>query len=140
MDADRGSWLARYLKELIESDLSRSNIWLEGEVSNFTRSSAGHLYFTLKDEEAQFRCVMFRRASSGAPIESGGHMKDIKGQMIRGRPDIVSDTAEALKLMRASAKQRGTPEDELPTEPRPGVAYIRITPKKYISWDYSRES
>ena len=41
--------------------------------------------------------------------------------------------------MRASAKHRGTPEEELPAEPRPGVAYIRITPKKYISWDYSRE-
>ena len=42
-------------------------------------------------------------------------------------------------LMRASAKQRGTPENGLPTEARPGVAYIRIKPKKYISWDYSRE-
>ena len=74
IEAYRVSWLARYLKELIESDLSLSNIWLEGEVSNFTRSSAGHLYFTLKDEEAQFRCVMFRRASSGAPIENGAQV------------------------------------------------------------------
>ena len=39
-----------------------------------------------------------------------------------------------------SSCQRGTPEDDLPAEARPGVAYIRITPKKYISWDYSRES
>ena len=74
IEAYRVSWLARYLKELIESDQSLSNIWLEGEVSNFTRSSAGHLYFTLKDEEAQFRCVMFRRASSGAPIENGAQV------------------------------------------------------------------
>ena len=73
-------------------------------------------------------------------IESGGSMKDIKGLMLQGDADIVTDPAEAHKLMRASAKHRGTPEDELPTEPRPGVAYIRITPKKYISWDYARES
>ncbi len=74
IEAYRVSWLARYLKELIESDLSLSNIWLEGEVSNLTRSSAGHLYFTLKDEEAQFRCVMFRRARSDAPIENGAQV------------------------------------------------------------------
>ena len=72
-------------------------------------------------------------------IESGGSMKDIKGLMIQGDADIVTDPAEALKLMRTSAKQRGTPEADLPTEARPGVAYIRITPKKYISWDYARE-
>ncbi len=74
IEAYRVSWLARYLKELIESDLRLSNIWLEGEVSNFTRSSAGHLYFTLKDEEAQLRCVMFRRARSDAPVESGAQV------------------------------------------------------------------
>ena len=74
IEAYRVSWLARYLKELIESDLRLSNIWLEGEVSNFTRSSAGHLYFTLKDEEAQFRCVMFRRARSDTPIENGAQV------------------------------------------------------------------
>ncbi len=81
IEAYRVSWLARYLKELIESDLRLSNIWLEGEVSNLTRSSAGHLYFTLKDEEAQLRCVMFRRAmptgrqaQGGAPVEVGAQV------------------------------------------------------------------
>ena len=81
-----------------------------------------------------------RNPHVSALIESGGSMKDIKGLMIQGDADVVSDPAEALKLMRESAKQRGTLEDELPTEARPGIAYIRITPKKYISWDYSRES
>ena len=81
IEAYRVSWLTSYLKELIESDLRLSNIWVEGEVSNFTRSSAGHLYFTLKDEEAQLRCVMFRRAmptgrqaSEGAAIENGAQV------------------------------------------------------------------
>jgi exodeoxyribonuclease VII large subunit len=71
IEAYRVSWLARYLKELIESDLRLSNIWVEGEVSNLSRSSAGHLYFTLKDEEAQLRCVMFRRAHGGVPPSAG---------------------------------------------------------------------
>jgi exodeoxyribonuclease VII large subunit len=75
IEAYRVSWLARYLKELIESDLRLSNIWVEGEVSNLTRSSAGHLYFTLKDEGAQLRGVMFRRPDRvGAPVENGAQV------------------------------------------------------------------
>ena len=63
--------LARLLRELLEGDLRLSNIWVEGEISNLSRSAAGHTYFTLKDESAQLRCVMFRRAYSGAPLEAG---------------------------------------------------------------------
>ena len=32
----------------------------------------------------------------------------------------------------------GKPEGELPTEPRPGAAYIRVVPVNYLSWDYAR--
>ncbi len=71
IEAYRVSWLASYLKELIESDLRLSNLWVEGEVSNLTRSTAGHMYFTLKDQDAQLRCVMFRRAYGGVPLENG---------------------------------------------------------------------
>src|SRR3972149_1177672 len=74
IEAYRVSWLARYLKELIESDLRLSNIWVDGEVSNLSRPASGHLYFTLKDEEAQLRCVMFRRTSGGAPVENGAQV------------------------------------------------------------------
>lgn len=35
-------------------------LWLEGEISNYSRPSSGHMYFTLKDEAAQVRCAMFR--------------------------------------------------------------------------------
>src|SRR3990172_7731734 len=74
IEAYRVSWLARYLKELIESDLRLSNIWVDGEVSNLSRPASGHLYFTLKDEEAQIRCVMFRRAGSGQALENGAQV------------------------------------------------------------------
>lgn len=37
-----------------------TDIWLRGEVSNWSRASSGHCYFTLKDEEAELRCVMWR--------------------------------------------------------------------------------
>lgn len=35
-------------------------VWIEGEISNFTAAASGHLYFSLKDSEAQVRCAMFR--------------------------------------------------------------------------------
>lgn len=48
-------------------------LWIAGEVSNLTRASSGHLYFSLKDEAAQARCVMFRSRAQGIPwrIENG---------------------------------------------------------------------
>ena len=36
-------------------------LWLEGEISNYSRPSSGHWYFSLKDEQAQLRCAMFRQ-------------------------------------------------------------------------------
>ncbi|SRR5579883_480019 len=58
------SQLTRYLKEVLESDPLLQDVWVQGEVSNSTQSAAGHQYFTLKDETAQLRCVLFRRVSA----------------------------------------------------------------------------
>jgi exodeoxyribonuclease VII large subunit len=55
--------LTRYIQELLESDAPLQDVWLAGELSNFTRSAAGHLYFTLKDVEAALTCVMWRAAA-----------------------------------------------------------------------------
>ena len=49
-----------YIRELIETDFQLQDVWLTGEVSNLSRSSAGHVYFTLKDDAAQMRCVIWR--------------------------------------------------------------------------------
>ena len=48
-------------------------IWVEGEISNLSRPRSGHLYFTLKDENAQLRCAMFknRQLASRLNIENG---------------------------------------------------------------------
>jgi exodeoxyribonuclease VII large subunit len=45
-------------KQLIESGLPL--LWVRGEISNFVSAASGHWYFSLKDEQAQVRCVMFR--------------------------------------------------------------------------------
>ena len=54
-----------YLRESLESDPLLADLWVTGEVSNLTRSSAGHAYFTVKDAESQLRCVLFRSLRGG---------------------------------------------------------------------------
>ena len=46
-----------------------SDIWVEGEISNVSRPSSGHLYFSLKDKTAQVRCAMFRNQSQRLAFE-----------------------------------------------------------------------
>src|ERR1700693_262848 len=50
--------LNRLAKELLEGNLPL--MWVAGEISNFMRAASGHCYFSLKDAQAQVRCVMFR--------------------------------------------------------------------------------
>jgi len=56
--------LNTYIKDVLDSDEQLRGLWLEGEVSNFTQASSGHLYFTLKDAESSIRCAMWRSAAS----------------------------------------------------------------------------
>jgi exodeoxyribonuclease VII large subunit len=50
------------LRDLIESEENLQDLWVEGEVSNLSRPTSGHLYFTLKDRNTALRCVMWRNA------------------------------------------------------------------------------
>jgi exodeoxyribonuclease VII large subunit len=52
--------VVRYVQDILTDDLVLSGLWVSGEVSNLTTSSAGHTYFTLKDAVGQLRCVFFR--------------------------------------------------------------------------------
>ena len=54
------SELTGYIKELFEIDFRLQDVEVEGEISNFVHARSGHLYFTLKDEQAQLKCVMWR--------------------------------------------------------------------------------
>ena len=53
--------ITSYIKEILEGAFR--TITVEGEISNFKPSSAGHIYFTLKDNDSQLRSVMFRGAA-----------------------------------------------------------------------------
>jgi exodeoxyribonuclease VII large subunit len=76
------SELTRHIRNLLESDTVLQDVWLEGEISNLSRATSGHLYFTLKDAEAAIQCVMWRSAvdglawkpEHGAAAQARGHI------------------------------------------------------------------
>ena len=62
---ERRVWKVRDLVAAVRSHIERefSDAWVEGEISNFRAPDSGHLYFTLKDGNAQLRVVMFRSSA-----------------------------------------------------------------------------
>jgi exodeoxyribonuclease VII large subunit len=61
------SELSRRLKALVE--MSFPYVCVEGEISNFSRAASGHIYFTLKDQSAQIRAVLWRSAAMRVRFE-----------------------------------------------------------------------
>ncbi|OGS92351.1 MAG: exodeoxyribonuclease VII large subunit [Gallionellales bacterium GWA2_60_18] len=59
------------IKQLLENSVPL--LWVRGEISNLVKAASGHYYFSLKDDQAQVRCVMFRHKSQllSAPIGNG---------------------------------------------------------------------
>ncbi|CAM3242273.1 exodeoxyribonuclease VII large subunit [Brevibacillus invocatus] len=53
------SQLNRSIKMLLERDSQLQDVWVRGEISNFTHHSSGHMYFTLKDDQSRLKVVMF---------------------------------------------------------------------------------
>jgi exodeoxyribonuclease VII large subunit len=82
------SELNRMARRALESQLPL--LWVEGEVSNFTRAASGHWYFSLKDATAQVRCVMFRGRNQFADFTpaNGDHVE------IRALPSLYEARGE----------------------------------------------
>ena len=55
--------LTKYIKMKLEGDALLSDVWVRGEISNFTHHSSGHMYFTLKDEASRIKSIMFSSAN-----------------------------------------------------------------------------
>src|SRR5215813_412745 len=89
---DRRIWAVRDLVSAVRTHLEReySDIWVEGEISNFRAHDSGHLYFTLKDENSQIRAVMFRSQARLLRFRPGDGMQVI----LRGRVTIYEGRGE----------------------------------------------
>lgn len=60
--------LNRYIRMKMEGDSRLSDVWIRGEISNFTHHSSGHMYFTLKDEGSRIRAIMFAAHNQRLPF------------------------------------------------------------------------
>jgi len=74
--------LTSYLHGILEHDVVLGDVWVGGEISNLTRASSGHIYFTLKDQVASIRCAIWRQHAirltadleDGQSIEAHGYV------------------------------------------------------------------
>ncbi len=80
--------LNREARTLLERGLP--SLWMEGEISNLSRPSSGHWYFSLKDESAQLRCAMFRQRNLMARFTP----KDGMHVLTRGRVSLYEPRGE----------------------------------------------
>ena len=89
---ERRVWTVRALVTAVRSHIEReySDCWVEGEISNLRIPDSGHLYFTLKEEGAQIRVVMFRSSAKLLRFrtENGLHVT------VRGRITVYEDRGE----------------------------------------------
>ena len=90
--ADRRVWTVRDLVVAVRTHIEReySDVWVEGEISNFRAHDSGHLYFTLKDQNAQIKAVMFRSQAKLLRFRPENGMQVVG----RGRVTIYEDRGE----------------------------------------------
>ncbi|RLC75603.1 MAG: exodeoxyribonuclease VII large subunit, partial [Chloroflexi bacterium] len=76
------SQLTAHISRLIDDDPALGDLWVEGEISNFSRASSGHCYFTLKDAGSQIGCVMWRSvAERQRYLPTGGDLVRVHGRV-----------------------------------------------------------
>src|SRR5438309_11517556 len=89
---ERRIWKVRDLVSTVRTHIEReySDAWVEGEISNFRAPESGHLYFTLKDGNAQIRTVMFRSSARLLRFRPADGMQVV----VRGRVTVYEDRGE----------------------------------------------
>jgi exodeoxyribonuclease VII large subunit len=101
---ERRVWSVRALvtdiRQHVETDYT--DLWVEGEISNCRPASSGHIYFTLKDGEAQLPVVLFRRQANLLRFRPA----DGLAVLVRGRVSIYESRGQ-LQLIAETMEPRG---------------------------------
>ena len=134
------SELTRKIKTLLEQSIS--TVTIEGEVSNYIHHASGHRYFTLKDENSQIRCVMFKwkaehigfTPEDGMKVEalgnvsvferSGQYQLNVTRLMPLGRGDLLARLEELKKKLAAE----GLFDNERPLPLYPSTVGVVTSP------------
>jgi len=101
---ERRVWKVRELVAAVRTHVEReyTDAWVEGEISNFRAPDSGHLYFTLKDGNAQIRVVMFRSAARLLRFRPADGLQ----ALVRGRVTVYEDRGE-LQIAAEYIEPRG---------------------------------
>jgi len=130
------SQISSYLEALFNTDKVLQDLWVKGEVSNFYQANSGHMYFTIKDEDAQLKTVMFRYKSKNINFELEDGMEIavhgyINVYKVRGEYQLYADKIvpegkgtlyEAFEKLKKQLKEEGLFKEEhkssIPTIPK----------------------
>ncbi|MGH9577839.1 MAG: exodeoxyribonuclease VII large subunit, partial [Terriglobales bacterium] len=102
--AARRVWTVRNLVGALRASLEQeyADLWVEGEISNFRPAESGHLYFTLKDGDAQLRVVMFRTQARLLRFQ----LADGAAVLVRGRATVYEQRGD-LQLIAEHLEPKG---------------------------------
>ncbi|MGH9649175.1 MAG: exodeoxyribonuclease VII large subunit, partial [Terriglobales bacterium] len=102
--ATRRVWTVRNLVGALRAALEQeyADLWVEGEISNFRPADSGHLYFTLKDGDAQLRVVMFRAQARLLRFQPA----DGSAVILRGRVTVYESRGD-LQLVAEHLEPKG---------------------------------
>ena len=92
--------LTRGLNDLVEAHYD--DVWVEGELSDFTRAASGHCYFSLTDEDAQIRCVMWKYRTQHVYFEPEEGMQ----VRVHGHASVYERRGD-LQIIAQSMRQAG---------------------------------
>lgn len=136
-------------KELIEGVFPA--LWIAGEVSNFTRARSGHCYFTLKDETAQLRCVMWRddavrlptAPEEGMAVRALGRLTlypargefQVVVRQLEGRGDGLWKLALERLRLKLEAEGLMAPERKRPIPRHPRIVGVVTSPSGAVFHD-----
>lgn len=115
------SKLNEYIKRVLSNDPRLAQVWVRGEISNLTKHSSGHYYFTLKDRGSQVSCVSFRSTNRGLKFDPETSMKvlvfgtvdvyTVRGQyqlrVLDMRPDGIGELYKAYEQLRNKLDDEG---------------------------------
>jgi exodeoxyribonuclease VII large subunit len=96
------SEVTRIVRDTLRADEGLRDLWVEGEVSRVTVSSAGHAYFSLKDERSQLSCVWFRDDRLASPFQPQAGLRIVA----HGRLDVF-ETQGVYQLYVAAIQPAG---------------------------------
>ena len=115
------SQVSELIRMILETNVNLKSVTVRGEISNYSPNRSGHLYFSLKDEGAVIKAVMFRAQAARMPFELKDGMKVIARGRVAVYPaggvyqlilaELVPDGIGALQLAFEQRKQK------LPAEP-----------------------